>query len=93
MPPKSVHVMISGRVQGVGFRAWTVRTANRLGISGWVRNRTEGTVEAVFLGDAPEVEAMLAQCQKGPITAKVYEVAQKDWHGEVEPGFKRLPTP
>lgn len=91
-PPKSIHVTISGRVQGVSYRAWTVRNANKLGVSGWVRNRIDGTVEAVFLGDGPDVDALLAECHKGPLPAKVDDIAVTDWDGDVEPGFTRLPT-
>ncbi len=90
--PKSVHVIISGRVQGVSYRAWTVRNANRLGISGWVRNRTDGTVEAVFLGAAGDVDTLLEECRKGPLPAKVSDVEITEWSGEIAPGFMRLPT-
>lgn len=91
-PPKSVHVIVYGRVQGVSYRAWTVRAANRLGVSGWVRNRIDGTVEAVFLGDAASVDLLLEECRKGPIAAKVSDLAVQVWEETVEPGFLRLPT-
>lgn len=72
--PQSVHVQISGQVQGVGFRAWTVRQARELGLSGWVRNEPGGDVEAVFRGPAAKVEAMLAACREGPKHAVVQRV-------------------
>jgi len=69
-----VHVLISGRVQGVNFRSWTERKANALGLSGWVRNLPSGKVEAVFSGPAEAVEAMLAAAHDGPEFAIVEAV-------------------
>ena len=63
---RAVHVLISGFVQGVGYRAWAERRATALGLSGWVRNRSNGDVEAVFSGPAEAVDAMLAACRQGP---------------------------
>jgi acylphosphatase len=57
---------ISGRVQMVWFRAWTVGEAEKRGISGWVRNRKDGSVEALFSGAADAVEAMISACREGP---------------------------
>lgn len=74
MATRSVHVVISGRVQGVGFRAWTERQAKARGLSGWVCNRRRGTVEAVFAGEADLVEAMLAAARVGPPGARVASV-------------------
>ena len=71
---RAVHVRIAGRVQGVGFRAWTERQANAFGLSGWVRNLAGGDVEAVFLGRADRVDAMLAACRQGPRLARVEKV-------------------
>ncbi len=71
MVTRSVHVVVSGRVQGVGFRAWTERQAKARGLSGWVCNRRSGTVEAVFAGEAEAVEAMLAAARIGPPGARV----------------------
>ena len=72
---RNVHVRISGRVQGVGYRAFVERMAERLGLDGWVRNRRDGSVEAVFAGETTAVEAMLTACRKGPRLAQVAEVA------------------
>jgi acylphosphatase len=71
---RSVHVRISGVVQGVGYRAWTERRANQLGLSGWVRNRLDGDVEAVFSGAEDAVDAMLAACRAGPRGAEVQKL-------------------
>lgn len=65
------HVFISGRVQGVGYRAWTSAEARRRGLQGWVRNRRDGRVEAVFHGPAEVVNAMLEACGRGPMLARV----------------------
>jgi acylphosphatase len=65
------HVVVRGRVQGVGFRAWTEMIALERGLQGWVRNRRDGTVEAVFAGETSAVEAMLAACRRGPPGARV----------------------
>lgn len=71
---KSAHVIIRGRVQGVGYRAWCVRTANALGLSGWARNRVSGAVEAVFSGEPAGVDAVLDALWKGPVHARVESV-------------------
>jgi len=73
-----VHVLISGRVQGVFFRASTRDEALARGLAGWVRNRADGRVEAVFEGDRRVVENMLAWCKKGPPYAYVDQV-EIDW--------------
>jgi acylphosphatase len=72
------HVVIRGRVQFVGFRAWTEYTALDLGLAGWVRNRRDGAVEAVFAGGADEVAAMVEACRYGPPGARVETVDQRE---------------
>jgi acylphosphatase len=67
----SVHVVITGRVQGVGFRYATQREAERHGLAGWVRNRPDGSVEAEFHGPADSIESMLSWCRTGPPFARV----------------------
>jgi acylphosphatase len=69
-----VRVMISGRVQGVFFRAETREAAQRFGVSGWVRNTQDGRVEAVFEGNSRDIEEMIRWCRKGPPTARVENV-------------------
>ena len=71
----ALHLHIDGRVQGVGFRESMRRQAERLGITGWVRNCAEGSVEAVISGDESAISAMLAWCHAGPPLARVDKVA------------------
>lgn len=68
------HLVISGRVQGVGFRYSLAEEAERLGATGWVRNRRDGTVEAVIDGEAGTVDALLAWARRGPPAARVTDV-------------------
>jgi acylphosphatase len=65
------HIVIRGRVQGVGYRMWTEDLAERLGLQGWVRNRHDGSVEAVFAGPEPAVVAAIEACRSGPRGAHV----------------------
>lgn len=68
------HAMIEGRVQGVCFRAETRKTARLHSVKGWVKNRPDGSVEAVFEGAAPDVEAVLNWCRRGPSLSRVDHV-------------------
>jgi acylphosphatase len=72
------RVVVTGRVQGVAFRAATVAEARRLALSGWVRNREDGAVEALAEGDRAGVEALVAWCRRGPPLARVSGV-RVDW--------------
>ncbi len=83
-----VHVIISGRVQGVFFRMETQRAARRLGVTGWVRNLPDGTVEAVLEGSRSQVDAMLDWCRQGPPSARVDDlrIQEQSAAGEFE-GF------
>jgi acylphosphatase len=89
---KSVHAIFSGRVQGVWFRAWTANEAGKLALDGWVRNRTDGTVEAVFSGPDDHVDAVLALCRKGPPLARVDDIVLKPVEAPERHGFHKLPT-
>jgi len=75
---KRARVIISGRVQGVFFRMETLKAARHYGVSGWVRNKADGTVEALFEGDTNSVDLILAWCRKGSPPAKV-EKADVTW--------------
>ena len=72
------RVVIRGRVQRVGYRAWTEYTALELGLEGWVRNRRDGTVEALFAGPANDVAAMLEACRLGPPGAQVEAIDRQE---------------
>jgi acylphosphatase len=72
------HAVFRGRVQGVGFRAFVEDEAARTGVGGWVRNRRDGTVEAVFAGDAKAVEDTIAACRKGSYAARVDAMDARD---------------
>jgi acylphosphatase len=78
------HVIIKGRVQGVYFRYATREEANMRGVKGWVRNMSDGRVEAVFEGDKDKVDEMIDYCHFGPSVAKVssVEVRREDYTGE-----------
>lgn len=77
MPQKTVEVSITGRVQGVGFRAWTAEQALRLGLAGWVRNERDGSVRAVLHGPAEAVEEMMERLRQGPPGSAVRDVTSR----------------
>ena len=87
------HLRIHGRVQGVGFRYSMLREAKRLGLSGWVRNRRDGSVEALVQGKADIVAAMVAWSKQGPPDAQVTEVSVANADGEpAVSGFEQWAT-
>jgi acylphosphatase len=81
------RVVVHGRVQGVFFRGSTAERAREVGVNGWVRNRPDGTVEAVFEGSAAQVEEMLRYCRKGPPWARVERVEEFEEAPENLGGF------
>ncbi len=89
---KCLRVVISGRVQGVWFRGWAIDEARARGLSGWVRNCRDGTVEAVFEGAPEAVDAMIVACRIGPPAARVVHVEPFADDDPVAPGFHRRPT-
>ena len=89
---RQVRVVIAGRVQGVWYRAWTGEEASDLGLNGWVRNRRDGTVEAVFAGTTETIDRMIELCRDGPPLAKVVAIDINDDDSDIEPGFLQLPT-
>ena len=89
---RTVRVRITGQVQGVGFRMWTVRNARALGLAGWVRNRRDGAVEALFSGASGAVRDMLERCSEGPSGAAVDEVVIVEEGGAAPAGFSVLPA-
>ncbi len=86
------RLTISGRVHGVGFRAWMLERAAELGLSGWVRNRRDGTVEVLVDGDTAAVEELVRACRRGPRAAEVTAIDEALAEPAAEPGFRVLPT-
>jgi acylphosphatase len=87
------RLTITGRVQGVGYRDWTIATAQRLRLSGWVRNRMDGAVEALVVGEDNAVGEMIDACRRGPTMARVDNVDVEPVDLDVLPqGFTQLPT-
>ena len=86
---KTVRVRISGRVQGVWFRGWTREIAESLQLNGWVRNRRDGTVEALFSGEVGAVDDMLRRCESGPPAAQVVQMDSQALDEEpISTGFR-----
>nr|WP_029014726.1 acylphosphatase [Niveispirillum irakense] len=89
---RAVTVRITGKVQGVWYRGWTVEQARRRGLDGWVRNLSDGSVEAVFAGPAPDVDAMLDACWQGPPSAMVINVKVLETEDTGVTGFDQRPS-
>jgi len=85
------NLRITGQVQGVGFRMYMARKARELGVTGWVRNRRDGSVEATVQGNPAAVEAIIAWAQRGPSSAVVSGVTVTESHGEYAM-FETRPT-
>jgi acylphosphatase len=85
MNEKAVLARITGRVQGVGFRAWTRAQAQSLGLAGWVRNEPDGSVSALIAGPADGVNEMIARLERGPAGARVDEVRSSEAKPEDAP--------
>lgn len=89
---RAVRLRISGKVQGVWFRAWTVEEARALGLSGWVRNRKDGTVEVLAVGGADAIGHLISLCHDGPPAAAVDHVEVEAVRGITPTGFVQKPT-
>ena len=83
---------IEGRVQRVGYRDWMKAQAERLGLQGWVRNRPDGSVQALVAGDEGAVQVLLAACRRGPPLARVDRIEEALAEPPGDPGFLKLPT-
>jgi acylphosphatase len=88
------RILVHGSVQGVFYRAWTVETARALGITGWVRNRADGTVELLAMGTDAAVNALVQHLHQGPPAARVERVEVAEAEAEAEPlkAFEKRPT-
>lgn len=87
---KVVRASITGRVQGVSYRAWTVQEAGRLALDGWVRNRPDGSVEALFAGAPEAVDQMLQKCWRGPPLASVQDIRMETAEDPGQVGFRQV---
>ena len=87
---RTQHLLIQGRVQGVWFRESMRREAERLGVTGWVRNTPDGAVEAVVQGPDEAVDALIAWAHAGPPTARVEHITQTDTQGQFSGFEKRI---
>ncbi len=85
----ATHLIIHGRVQGVFYRGWTVETARGLGLAGWVRNLSDGTVEAHLEGQREAVERMIAAMHEGPPSARVDRIEKRAVEAQGLRGFER----
>jgi acylphosphatase len=88
----SVRVVVEGRVQGVGYRAFAVHGAQLRGLRGWVRNRRDGAVEALLIGKADAVEDAIAACRRGPRSAQVTNLAREPAEDDGSSGFNERAT-
>jgi acylphosphatase len=86
------QLRISGRVQGVGYRAWFEAQARRLALRGWVRNRRDGSVEALVAGESAAIEQIIADARRGPSAARVDDVRVADSAEAAGADFRVLPT-
>ncbi|MGH7041555.1 MAG: acylphosphatase [Acetobacteraceae bacterium] len=84
------RLILRGRVQGVGFRAWLVAQAEAVGVDGWVRNRSDGAVEALLSGGTDAVEELARLCRRGPPLAKVASIVEDLAEPPEYPGFRSL---
>ena len=87
------RLTITGQVQGVGYRDWAIETGRRLGLTGWVRNRRDGAVEALVVGEEDAVGQMIEACRRGPPLARVDQIDVDPVDLDILPeGFTQLPT-
>jgi acylphosphatase len=89
---KSLHLLITGRVQGVGFRDWLIHDAKKRGLTGWVRNIGSSSVEAVISGPDDAVDLCVQRCWRGPALAEVTDISITETAPPSEPGFTRRST-
>ncbi len=88
----AVRVVVEGRVQGVGYRAFAVHEAQLRGLRGWVRNRRDGTVEALLIGAPEAVDAAIEACRRGPRSAHVANLAREPAQDDGSPSFHESAT-
>jgi acylphosphatase len=89
---EAIRLRIEGRVQGVGYRAWLEREARSRGLRGWVRNRRDGSVEALLIGGDEAIEAVVTACARGPRHASVTSIARDPAADDGSQDFREVPT-
>lgn len=89
---RSMRLVVTGRVQGVGYRIWAERTALALGIRGWVRNRRDGSVELLATGAEDALAGFVAACREGPRAAVVADIAIEQAKDDGSAGFSAQPS-
>jgi acylphosphatase len=92
MARSAARLLVEGRVQGVGYRWWAVETARALGLDGWVRNRADGSVEILAMGEAVEIERLLQACRSGPPGGSVCAVRREAAEDDGSVGFQQRAT-
>jgi acylphosphatase len=92
MTRSAAVLCVEGRVQGVGYRWWAVAEAERLGLSGWARNRLDGSVEILAIGAAAAIDALAAACAAGPPAARVTAVRRRPAEDDGSQGFRQRRT-
>jgi acylphosphatase len=92
MAVTAARLVITGRVQGVGFRLWAKREARRRALRGWVRNLSDGSVEALAIGEPADVDAFAVACHSGPAIARVVAVRRSAATDDGSPGFEERAT-
>jgi acylphosphatase len=92
MSETTKRLRIHGEVQGVFYRAWSIETARALGLRGWVRNRSDDTVEMLVHGDEAAVQRLIARCREGPPAARVTRIDVEETQEEAPAGFEKRPT-
>lgn len=89
---KAVRLRITGKVQGVWYRGWTVEQATALQLDGWVRNRRDGSVEVLAAGHPDAIDRLIRACRKGPSAARVEDIEISPAQGITAQGFTQKPT-
>jgi len=92
MTRRALRLFVRGRVQGVGYRWWTVQTARALRLEGWVRNRSDGSVEILAIGSRDALERLADACRRGPSGAMVSEVGELPAEDDDSAGFSERAT-
>jgi acylphosphatase len=92
MARRAIRLRIEGRVQGVGYRWWAVEQARRLGLDGWVRNRRDGSVEVLAIGEPAAIDRLAQACAQGPTGARVAAAARASAEDDGSQGFQARET-